>query len=353
MLKRRLTRNQDALPTTTKSNVDGSGLSVKMDAPIVKAARNASAYTRNSYIWCFTSIFCTYWCWNHIWYHYATTFLECHDDECVLKILPPKRAKKLTLNLVRDQIVISEAAKVDVNGEKDRGNFDSYTILFNQYGKLAHVDSFDVQKERVQTKVDTMTEEQLEVMKKYGTAAFTDPDLREQLLKHKTEIVEEAVDPVREEPKRQQQVLNYDLPNLEALEPYATNLGSGEYLLVMRKYNVEHRRRRVTSLINKINLYASGKKNALTIRENRNVVWQAILGMIFGVFSLMFALLLGQYSEPEKKRNKTRGPGSRRTMGGNPSRSTTMSHRQNRSQAAQTRTKAYGGYNVGSSSYSY
>jgi hypothetical protein len=363
MLKRRFTRNRDSasLPTTQKSNVDGSGLSVRMEAPILRAAKNASAYTRNSYIWCFSSIFLIYWSWNHIWYHYATTFLECDGDDCTLKILPPARGKKLTLKLVRDQIVSSEVLKVDINGEKDMGSFDSYGMVLNQYGKGAHVDAFNVQRDALKRKVeDALTEEDLEEMQNYGSAAFTDPDLKEQLhrqrrsrnLNNDAHIDIDAKTKHDSQPKKEK-VLNYDLPNLDALEPYAISHGNGQYFLIMRKYNVQHRKRRVTSLTNKINLYAGRKKNSLTIQENRNVVWQAILGILLGVFSLLFSLLLGQFSEPEKK--KTRGPGSRRNLN-NPSsyssnRTASIPQRQTRSQL--NKPKAYGGYNSGKSSYSY
>ena len=67
--------------------------------------------------------------------------------------------------------------------------------------------------------------------------------------------------------------------------------------------------------MNKINLYAKGSKSRLTSHENRNVVWQAIQDVIFGVFSLLLSTLLGQVSDPE--RTKTRGPGGNRSNKGN------------------------------------
>ena len=378
MLKRRLNRNKDALelPTTQRSAIDGSGTSVRMEAPILRAAKNASPYTRNSWIWLCTSLFVIVWSWKHIWYHYATTFLECNGDDCVLKIIPPARRKKLTLTISRDQIVNAITLRVDENGEKDMGVFESYGIELSQYGKGAHVDAFELQRETLQHKVEeSMSREEIDLVEKYGSAAYTDPDLREKMMKQKatkernsknsdistgisasTDADTDTEKQREEKPKKERASKNYDLPNLEALKDYAIEEGNGQYLLILRKYNIHHRKRRVNALVNKINLYAKGSKSRLTIRENRNVVWQAILGIIFGVFSLLFSALLGQFSDPE--RTKTRGPGSRSNKGNlnspyayNTNRVASIPNRRPRSIAQQpSRPKAYGGYNANSKS---
>lgn len=51
--------------------VDGSGKSIKTEAPILKAARNASAYTRYSYIWLFGSVFSIFFGWYFVSYRYG------------------------------------------------------------------------------------------------------------------------------------------------------------------------------------------------------------------------------------------------------------------------------------------
>jgi hypothetical protein len=68
MLRQRNKATDLPLTFNTPSNIDGSGRSVKMEAPILKAARNASSYTRYSYIWLFGSIFSIFYGW-----HFATS----------------------------------------------------------------------------------------------------------------------------------------------------------------------------------------------------------------------------------------------------------------------------------------
>ena len=82
-----------------------------------------------------------------------------------------------------------------------------------------------------------------------------------------------------------------------------------------------------------------------------------------GIFSFLLSLLLGQFSELEKK--KTRGPGSRRKLnatlgygnghgyGSNNVVSIPRSSLQSQSRQASYRPKACGGYVPGKNRYSY
>jgi len=291
------------------------------------------------------------------WYHYATTYIKCEKDACKLIIITPHRQRGLKLQFHREQIISSRAYKVDENGETGFGKsfeHESYGILFNQYGKGA---SFDLQRDELHRKVDeALTEEDMEEMGKYGSAAFTDPDLREKFAKQKRSAAEKDVNILDttddDERNRKESLKNFGFPSLDSLKDFAVREGDGQYLLTMRKYSVGHKRRRVTALVNKINLYAKGTKDKLLVRENRIIVWQAIVGMIFGVFSFLLSLLIGQYSEPEKK-TRARGPGSRPSrklqsysshrVASIPSRKVSSKIHQN--------PKAYGGYNAGKSTF--
>ena len=298
-----------------------------------------------------------------LWYNYSTTYLSCESDICQLKIIPPYRQKGLKLKLDRKQIVIGKTYKVDEDGETNRGKpttFDSYGIVFNQYGQDAVIDEFEVQRAELQKKVDeALTEEDMLEMQKYGSAAFTDPDLREKFAKQKRSRAERDLVGKTSAGNTKKIVRNNDLPSLKGLEDFAVREADGQYLLTMRKYNVGHKMRRVSALVNKINLFATGSKDRLMIRENRIVVWQGIVGMVFGIFSFLLSLLLGQFSDPDN-RVKTRGPGSRmasRTMASYSSHSaaTIPSRQSNRVQSTRSSntTKAYGGYVPGKSSYTY
>jgi len=59
------------LPMTSQQSdtPDGSGLAIHTDAPIVRAARNSSGYTRGSYACVLVAIFLMRWAWLDIHFH--------------------------------------------------------------------------------------------------------------------------------------------------------------------------------------------------------------------------------------------------------------------------------------------
>lgn len=348
MLKRR-NRKLD-LPMVgshASSALDGSGRAISMDAPIIRSAKNASPYTKGSYLWTLGSFVVAIWGWRSIWWHYATTFLSCDGDNCKLKIIKPGRGKEFNLQFHRDQIVNVNHIKVDVNGDiysSDGGieMFDSYYITLNQFGKEAAIDLFSEQRRRLANQGEkAITKEQMIEMEKYGSAAMTDPSLREQLEEHSqmTDITSHDREQGNDEHEK---LKRYDLPRLDTLNDVAISEGLGQYKLILRKYNIMHKRRRVSALVSKINYYSSGRKSKLIIRENRNVMWQGILSCVFGSFSFLLSLLLGQFWEPEKKKVKKLSV------------STTNQARNRRNTSNRTyRPKAYGGYSPRNTQYTY
>ena len=64
--------NNDGLPSLSNGHrIDGSGRGVHMDAPIVKNWKNASGYTRWSYIWTFGSLATMVLSYKYMLYHYG------------------------------------------------------------------------------------------------------------------------------------------------------------------------------------------------------------------------------------------------------------------------------------------
>lgn len=291
-------------------------------------------------------------------YNYATTYLTCDGDSCQLKIIPPHGKRRLNLKLDRNQFVTTKTFQVDEKGDvivhkgynSHIAVYESYGIVLNQFGKDAAVNDFEIQRESLRHMMDeSLTREEMEELELYGSAAFTDPDLREKFAKQKRSRAEKQL-PISKSKR-------YDLPNLEVLGDFASIEAEGQYMVTMRRYNVRDKRRRVSSLVNKINLYINGTKDRLVIRENRNIMWQGIVGLVFGVFSLLLSLVLGQFLEPQKVR--TRGPGSRNQFRTSSSSYQTsgdiasFAPRTSRNIQQQRAPKAYGGYVPGKSSYSY
>jgi len=233
--------------------------------------------------------------------------------------------------------------------------YDSYAMIVNEYGKHAVYDPFTLQRKQMERNMEQSVEEEImKDMEQYGSAAYTDPELKAKFEAQRQRHEEEEMDAKREmfvAGKRR-----YDLPKLGSLEDYAVRESEGQYMIIMRKYNIGHKKRRVSSLVNKINLFTSGKKQRLVIRENRQVDWRGVLGIVFGLFSFLLCLLLGQFFEPEKRKTIKTIRKSNGSMGSSGASSRSSGRRL---QHGQTRRKysngpkAYGGYRPDSNSYSY
>lgn len=232
-----------------------------------------------------------------------------------------------------------------------------------------------------------ITHDQMLFITQHRSAAMKDPDLMEKFEKQKEALVakmkkEKRADPTRDSVNRQREHLermqqlheekrrkieewnrrDVNYPRLEELYGWSEMLEEGKYMVVMRKYNIGHKRRRTSSLMRSISSYIEGKKERLIIRENRNVAWQGILGLILGMFSFLLCLLIGQFWDPVETKKKYRSPGShansiRRkhvdhlTAQGPPRVPSSFPSSSTRSRKQASRPKAYGGYMPGKSTY--
>jgi len=327
---------------------DGSGLAIHTDAPIVRAARNSSGYTRGSYACVLVAIFLMRWAWLDIHFHDASTSLTCEEDECTIIISPPERAKPLTLKIVREQIIDSMALQVHADGEPvlpintathhrhfnnrhkhhegEEEEHESYAVVLSQSGHTGSESDTRRVEESIEESLDgIVSPEKIMMMEKFGSAAMTDPDLMRSFEAQKNRA---KMDKEKSNPAKQKSSTS-NLPSLDALDHYADKNHMGEYVLIMRRYNIGHTRRRVTTLITRIKQYAKNHRDRIIIREKRNVRWQGILGIVFGMFSLLLALMVGQFSDPQPTFG---GPGAT----------------QRRRKTKQKTPKSYGGYDNGS-----
>jgi len=374
-LKRRNRNADPLLGTHMRSAVDGSGRSVSMEAPIITSARNASSYTRASYLWLLVSIIAIIWSWRGLWYHYATTFLECKDLECTLKIIPPGREKMFTLKFSKEQLISAKKLIVDKDGElmantsyTSNGTYESYGIILHQEGLLDGEwdvdDDFDMDGGTMAS--DAAFEKQRKALLNRnednsgdGLSKQDKDDFEKDKFEYNQILIQEKERKDRQRQEHQKQKFakrkveiarrKNDYPSLESLYHYALPQDEdGHYLVMLRKYSVLHKRRRVSSLINKINLYIKGTKKDVLIRENREVVWQGILGIVSGFFSILLALLLGQFADPVRRKkfktNSSRNYGGYGGVNSNGNIASLSNRNQTATRQRSYKAKSYGGY---------
>jgi len=340
MMRRR--NHAEGLPMTSQLSVsDGSGRGIQMDAPIVRTVKNSSTYTKGTYAGLVVCLLVMWWAWGDITYHQASTLMKCNSDEgCELEIVRPGRSERLNMKFSREQIVSAETLSVDINGEpldslnppygrnrhehsrhheaeteKISGRYESYAIILQQRGK-----SHDIHRVE-EAMAGHLTEEQIHMMEEYGSAAMTDPELIKhfQKQKHAHHIMTEER---KERLNKKWDNESEYLPRLDELVDFADKVEDGQYVLILRKYNIGHTRRSPTSMVHRITQYEKKQRENLTIREFRNVRWQGIVGIVLGIFSLLLILLVGQFADPQP----------------------TSGTRRRNLRESQPTTKAYGGY---------
>jgi len=288
-----------------------------------------------------------------------------------------------TLKFSKEQLISARKLIVDKDGElmanksyTSDGTYESYGILLHQEGLLDEEwdvdDDFDMDGGTMAS--DAAFEKQREALlsrnKGENGDGDGDGDGNDLSKQEKDAIAKEAFErdqmmiqkkerDDRQRKERQKQRFakrkmeidrrKNEYPSLESLYHYALPQDEdGHYLVVLRKYSVLHKRRRVSSLINKINLYIRGTKKDVLIRENREVVWQGILGMVCGFFSILLALLLGQFADPvRRKKFKPNSSSNYGGYGGVNSNGNIASFSNRNQTAARQRNykaKSYGGY---------
>mmetsp|Transcript_17897 Transcript_17897/g.22567 ORF Transcript_17897/g.22567 Transcript_17897/m.22567 type:complete len:463 (-) Transcript_17897:96-1484(-) len=296
--------------------------------------------------------------------------------------------------------------------DHEEEKFDSYGLVLNQYGKeIADLTKKEQELRRELAdhyrKKDEMvmngsmgmdsngdnnnsngiafSKDEQDLMEQYGSAAMTDPELRQQFERQRQQLVEEqrkqqerknrATEDMHaakeyeynmqlkqiSDSKRRIQRDRKGFPDLNGLYQWSEWNGDQQYMVILRKYNIGHRKRRVQSLMRTIMNYAQGKRDRMTIRENRDICWQGIIGLVFGMFSFLLCVLIGQFVDPQPRRtirspnnansvrrrhvnhlNAQAPPVIPKTFA-----SSTNSTRSN----VPVRQKAYGGYVPGKSTY--
>jgi hypothetical protein len=86
---------------------------------------------------------------------------------------------------------------------------------------------------------------------------------------------------------------------------------TGNHELFMRQFNIGQTGRRSRVQVTKLQSYIKSRRHKVTIRENTSTDWKGLFGIIMGVLSLLFCILLGSFYETSSNRNRHGGPGSR------------------------------------------
>jgi len=262
----------DGLPIASysnKSKVDGSGRSIRMEAPLARSIRLASWQTKGAFITIAFSILSIYWGFCHLRHSSASISLTCHAEECELQICPPSSRKKHLFTFGREQVVKSQAIKVTSSGDFVR--------------------------------LDTgATHRPYKEGKKYAGAAGSSkgPDENGHYDDY-TLVLRPPNDDKKPDPNDEE--AEWFEKELTELAPFTyREEASGNYVLHMRKFNLGQSMRRSRTLVTRLESYINKRRHKLVIKENAALSWKGMLALVLGLFSLLIGILVWQFAEDEK-----------------------------------------------------
>ena len=98
------------------------------------------------------------------------------------------------------------------------------------------------------------------------------------------------------EKKPERKLLQQSLIRL-GVEPNEYN----EYVFILRKYAKNKRRGSVRPQHSRLKSYLSGRRKLVTVRENKGPSWSGVFCLVFGLFTLLISIILGQFWEEDNR----------------------------------------------------
>ena len=184
-----------------------------------------------------------------------------------------------------------------------RGWYGSYGIILRENGRDTAPDPHNDELHRLIEK--KLSKKRVEMMEKYGSAVMTDPSLIKQLEEHKVDLDKEKDRLADNFEKRQTRKKEY--PSLKGIQGLCGDypVNERDCLFVIRRYNVGSAWRSTLHQVSKIKLYMHGKRDNLHLSEDRKVPMRGIMALVFGFFSLVNCLLLGQFTVPTEDKHSS------------------------------------------------
>ena len=314
----------------------------------IEAFSKASVYTKATYGWVLVSLAVAWMGFRGIRHGHASVWLTCGATSCDLEITPPGPPKVTRVTILREQLVRSEAVKADPDGNVVRvlEGTAAAGVLPHRYaakkkkkGKNPRYDVGDKGPDE-----DGNYDSYVLVASEFGPDKANDDD------DGATEGTE-----AQNQQKKPPRIGRHPTNSLEPLSRIVQPNEAGEYVMQMRRFNLGQSRRKALTTVTRINSYIRNRRHKLQIRETKHVAWQAIVAIVFGIFSLILSLLCGQFWEPEPIHHRVGGPGMRAGGGRPPPRRAPPANpglhgiRQDRSR--QSGYGNYGGYSPQKRSY--
>lgn len=293
---------------------DGSARNIRLEKSLAKTWSQTSFATKATY--CSLVFFLMMLYFGIRWIRYSNAFihLNCRLETCELKIVPLGWGRKLRLEFPRRQLLDAMPVKTDASGVFVEGTpnvNDDY--LPRQTAK---------KKGKKYSAASKPSSKGPDADGNYVSYAIV---LTDQDPEADTEVAEPNRD--GEEGDNANQVLPVqDLSMFkEYLEPLESKVSDDgktplrQYRLILRKFRIAQSKRRVRTILTKLEAYIKHRRTLLVVKETSPPAWQGILGIVLGLMGALLTLLIGQLWDESSP--SASGPGVRRESRGGSNRS--------------------------------
>lgn len=280
---------------------DGSGKAIRMEAPVARAWKKATGYTKWSYYALVLCVFMIYFGYRWLRYNHASIHLTCHTEECTFSITPQGWNKSHKVVFPRHQLIRAEAMKVT-----KEGMFVELSPRLDNFKDLPGKGKQKYKKKTTSYKGPDQNSHYPSYRITLRDASDSKPpkaDNNEQTGDSVDGSAEVEIDDVR----------------LTDVMSFMEKGENDEYTIIIRQFGINQSRRRVKTTVQKIDSYIKRRRHKLTMKENAPPSWQGILLLVLGLFGLLLSLLIGQFwDEPNNGHNNNKnkrqsGPGARAT----------------------------------------
>jgi hypothetical protein len=278
---------------------DGSAASIHLQSPVVRAIKKSSRSVRISYGALAGCVLLMWSGYRWIRSQNASVWLTCHKQECHLQITPQGFRTTVSLHMARRQVIQSLPVKTTNDG-----------IFLSDTGITLQEDWKGRKNKKSAKGKSSSNYKGPDENGHYLSYAIVLRDLdRQDGAKSNNETSNTASSGTADEdgdpPER-------DNADLKSILPYLNPTDvPGEYRLILRKFRLAQSKRRVRTMIQKIDSYIKKRRHKLVLKENAPPSWQGILICIVGLIGFCLSLLLGQFWDDPPKGHYN-GPGVRR-----------------------------------------
>ncbi|EEC45627.1 predicted protein [Phaeodactylum tricornutum CCAP 1055/1] len=280
--------NQDSKPFFRRDNhkkPDGSAASIHLTNPLVKQWKDSDTATKISYGLLLTFLLMIYSGYRTLRYNNASLWMTCHAQDCVLQISPRGWEKTTTLTFARSQLVDAETVKTSNDGVYLGSNPD-----LNEERRQAH----NTGKNKKNTHKN-----------KGSVGSYRGPDPEGNYITYAVVLRDDS------EEARQHQAESEDgqgqaVVRLTSVKPFLDVAQDGSFRLIFRQFGITQTRRRVRTMVSKIESYIKHRRQKLVVKENASPSAFAIILMVGGLVGALLTVLIGSFWSDDESYRKQR-----------------------------------------------